>query len=154
MADDIEVRRLTPEDAPLLVTVLQLLRPKGDEHPPSARETHLRHALASEHCYAFVAFMVAAPVGYASAYRFPRLDAPGDQAYVFDIEVETAARRRGVGRRLAEAVLAACWADGVTWAWAGTSTDNTAAQRLFAAVGGVWVSENYVEFHFTPEPTE
>jgi ribosomal protein S18 acetylase RimI-like enzyme len=154
MADSIEVRRLAPSDAAELARGLTLLAGAAEregEARAAAPVEHLAASLATPSCYVLLATEAGAPVGFVSAYRFPRLDHASDQAYVFDIEVAPAARRRGVGRRLLTALLAACWADGVTWAWAGTARENAAARRLFEAVGGEEVGETYVEFEFAPE---
>ncbi len=136
--DPVVVRRLAPSDAAELARALHTLVP-DDERDVDVRSdahiTHLARALATPSCYVFLASRAAAPVGYVSAYRFPRLDHASDQVYLFDIEVAPAERRRGVGRRLVEALLVACRADGVTWAWAGTARENEAAQRLFASMG-------------------
>ena len=147
------VRRLAPSDAAELARAIDALSPadeRGADVRSAAHVAHLARALATPSCYVFLAFRAGAPVGYVSAYRFPRLDHASDQVYLFDIEVAPAERRRGVGRRLVEALLAACWADGATWAWAGTARENEAAQRLFAAAGGERVSETYIEYHFAP----
>ena len=153
MADRFAVRRLAPSDAAEFALAIELLV-AGEERDPDVRSAvhvaRLARALATPSCYVFLAAEAGVPVGYVSAYRFPRLGRAGDQAYVFDIEVAPAARRRGVGRRLVEALLATCWAEGVTWAWAGTARENVAAQRLFAAAGGTRAGETYVEYHFTP----
>lgn len=123
---------------------------RDDGVSEAAYEAHLEQALNTANCYVFLAVAAGRPVGYVSAYRFPRLDDMSDQVYVFDIEVVSDARRRGVGRQLMETLLTTCWAEGVTWAWAGTARENVAAQRLFAAVGGERVGETYVEHHFSP----
>jgi aminoglycoside 3-N-acetyltransferase I len=106
----------------------------------------LAHLNASYHV--FLAWHLHAPVGYLTAYRFPRLDRMGDQVYLFDLEVAPSARRGGIGRQLVERLLEACRADGVTLVWAGTALDNVAAQRTFEAVGGRRISETYVEYEF------
>ena len=153
MVDSIEVRRLAPSDAAELATALKVL--VGAAEPESEVRTatpvaHLAVSLETPSCYVFLASEAEAPVGYVSAYRFPRLDHASDQVYVFDIEVAPMARRRGVGRRLLTALLTTCWADGVTWAWAGTARANVAARGLFAVVGGEQTNETYVEFEFAP----
>ena len=153
MIDSIMVERLGPSRASDLAHAIAVLAPVAESAlaiSPPAHKGHLAHALGMPSCYVFLATDVDAPVGYVSAYRFPRLDANGDQVYLFDIEVASDARQRGVGRRLLEALLANCWADGVTWAWAGTARENIPAQKLFAAAGGQPAGETYIEYHFTP----
>jgi ribosomal protein S18 acetylase RimI-like enzyme len=145
------VKRLGELQAAELARLIKALAPAthDDDAVSSATyEAHVSRALHSPNRYVFLA-AADKPVGYVSAYRIPRLDHASDQVYIFDIEVAGAVRRRGVGRRLMEALLTTCWAEGVTWAWAGTARENVAAQRLFAAVGGQRVSETYLEYHFS-----
>jgi ribosomal protein S18 acetylase RimI-like enzyme len=153
MTDAVVVRRLGPSDAAELTRAVEVLVPVAEregEIRSAEYGTHLTRALATPSCYVFLATQAATPVGYVSAYRLPRLTHASDQAYVFDIVVAAAMRRRGVGRRLLEALLATCWREGVTWAWAGTARENRAAQGLFEATGGHRVGETYVEYHFEP----
>jgi ribosomal protein S18 acetylase RimI-like enzyme len=153
VSETVDVRRLAPPDAAELARALEILMPADQRETDvgaAAHVAHLERALAAPNCYVFLASRAGTPVGYVSAYRFPRLDHASDQVYLFDIEVAAAERRRGIGRRLVEELFAACRADGVTWAWAGTARENAAAQRLFAATGGERVGETYVEYHFAP----
>ena len=154
MTDTVVFERLGPSRVSDLAHAIAVLVPTAEGAfaiSSSAYKVHLARALGMPSCYVFLATDEDAPVGYASAYRFPRLDASGDQVYLFDIEVASVARQRGVGRRLLEALLANCWAEGVTWAWAGTARENVPAQRLFAAAGGKRAGETYIEYHFTPD---
>ena len=149
----VEIRRLTPSDAPDLVSAIAAISAAEADDATverTAHVAHLTHALGSPHCYVFLALDGESPVGYVSAHRFPRLDHDSDQVYVFDIEVAPHARRRGVGRTLMKALLEACWADGATWAWAGTARENAAAQALFDSVEGERTGETYVEYEFEP----
>jgi ribosomal protein S18 acetylase RimI-like enzyme len=53
-------------------------------------------------------------VGYALAYRFPSLYSADNLAYLYDIEVLPSQRKKGVGHKLIENILANLKADGVT----------------------------------------
>jgi ribosomal protein S18 acetylase RimI-like enzyme len=152
VADGVEVRRLGASDAAELARVLAPIVAANAETDvtEASHAAHLRRLLDEPTCYVFVAVDRDTPVGYVSAYRFPRLDHASDQVYVFDIEVAPGMRRRGVGRQLMNALLEACRRDGVTWAWAGTARENIAAQRLFASIGGERGGDTYVEYEFTP----
>lgn len=152
--ENIIVERLGPSRASDLAHALAVLVQAAESAlavSSPASKNHLAQALGMPNCYVFLATDADGPVGYASAYRFPRLDAVGDQVYLFDIEVASFARQRGVGRSLLEGLLATCWAEGVQWAWAGTARENIPAQRLFAAAGGLPAGETYIEYHFTPD---
>ena len=102
---------------------------------PTAEDVH--SLLTDERTYLFAAMANSGEViGYALAYRFPALYRPGGLAYLYDIEVAQAHRRKGIGRLLIEAVLRYLKVDGVTEMWLGTDTDNEAAQALYSATSG------------------
>jgi ribosomal protein S18 acetylase RimI-like enzyme len=150
MGEQISVERLGPFGGAELARALEDLIPKQERQGPLPSARYLGDLLASPATYVFLARWGQVPVGYLSAYRFPRLDQVGDQVYLFDIEVDSAARRRGIGRQLVERLLDACRADTVPLVWAGTALDNVAAQRTFEAAGGRRISETYVEYEFSP----
>jgi ribosomal protein S18 acetylase RimI-like enzyme len=145
----VTVERLGSSDAQRLVFALESLIPDQERGGPVPPTEYLARLLASPVCYVFLAWRGAQAVGYLSAYRFPRLEQPGQQVYLFDVLVVPRARHRGVGRGLVDSLLDACRRDGVGLVWAGTALDNVAAQRTFEAAGGRRVSETYVEYHFS-----
>lgn len=92
--------------------------------------------LSDDRTYLFAAMSADEEViGYALAYRFAALYRPGGLAYLYDIEVAEAHRRKGAGRLLIDALLRHLKADGVMEMWLGTDTDNEAAQALYSATG-------------------
>ena len=74
-------------------------------------------------------------VGMASAFEYIHPDKP-PQLFINEVGVAPSHQRRGIGRRLIEALVHAAKARGCSNAWLGTATDNTAAQACFAAVPG------------------
>ena len=146
--EPISVERLGPSEGAELAHALEDLVPEEERERALPSPRYLGDLLAAPTTYVFLARCGQFPVGYLSAYRFPRLDYAGDHVYLFDIEVAPAARRSGIGRRLVQRLLDACRADAVTLVWAGTALDNVAAQRTFEAAGGRRVSETYVEYEF------
>ena len=148
MAESVSVDRLGPPDARRLGDTLESLVPEHERGGPVPPHEYLANLLTSPSCYVFLARRGTDAVGYLSAYRFPRLEQPGEQVYLFDIVVAPGARRSGIGRRLVESLLQACRRDGVALVWVGTGLENLAAQRTFEAAGGRRISETYVEYHF------
>jgi len=72
-------------------------------------------------------------VGMATAFEYFHPDKPS-QMFVNEVGVTPAHQRRGIGRKLVEALLDNAHARGCVFAWLGTATDNTAAQACFASV--------------------
>ncbi len=138
----VSIRRLGTEDATILSgAVRALVKPDG-----AAGASHLSKALSDRGCFFIVGLEGDDAVGYLSAFRFPSVEEDGDLVYLYDLVVREDRRRRGIARRLIEALVRACRADGVVRIWAGTSGDNRPAQALFAATGAARVSETYTEY--------
>ena len=68
------------------------------------------------------------------------------QLWINEIGVAPAHRRRGVGRRLLDALLAHGRTLGCTEAWLGTEDDNVAARRLYESAGNA--PERFVLYSF------
>ena len=74
--------------------------------------------------------------GFATAYRLQRVDRRRAEVLLYEIGVNEAFQRRGVGTALVEAVK--CWAKevGADEMWVLTERGNAAAMALYAATGG------------------
>ena len=84
-------------------------------------------------------------VGMASAIHHVHPDR-GPYLWISEIAVAPPYQGRGIGRRLMERLLDRGRELGCRGVHVGTERSNTAARRLYAAVGGVESSEDSVEF--------
>jgi ribosomal protein S18 acetylase RimI-like enzyme len=117
----------------------------GDEKPSFE---HLSKLLEDDRTYIFAAIDDDTVIGYAVAYRFPSLYETAQLAYLYDIEVVEAFRKKGAGKMLVNAVREKLKAEGVTEIWLGTGTDNAGGQALFAATGGKKSGETFNDFTY------
>jgi ribosomal protein S18 acetylase RimI-like enzyme len=111
--------------------------------------SHLENLIADDRSYLFVAIVNDNVVGYALAYRFPSLYSADNLAYLYDIEVLPSQRKKGVGHKLIENILANLKADGVTELWLGTATDNTTAQAFLKATGAERSEERFFDYTYS-----
>jgi ribosomal protein S18 acetylase RimI-like enzyme len=74
-------------------------------------------------------------VGMASAVHYVHPDKP-PELWVNEVGVAPSHRRRGIGQRLMHALFERARELGCAEAWVGTEATNTAARKLYAAVGG------------------
>ena len=102
--------------------------------------------LADPERHAAVALARGRVVGVALAWQRPGPDAP--VLVVADVAVAPSHRRRGVGRRLLQTLLAHGRAMGCGEATVETDRDDVAARALCAAAGGVEVLEPRVRVAF------
>jgi ribosomal protein S18 acetylase RimI-like enzyme len=120
------VRRLRPGDEELLVA----LGPAYERPIPGGGDV-----LHDERAHLLVAFRDERPVGYALVYVLPRID-DRTMAFLYDVGVEEAFRRQGVGREVLEAAKETMLAAGAYKMFVLTDEENEAAMALYAAAGG------------------
>jgi ribosomal protein S18 acetylase RimI-like enzyme len=75
-------------------------------------------------------------VGFASGVHYVHPDKPAE-LFVNEVGVAETHQGQGIARRLMQTLLEHGRALGCVQAWVGTDHDNTAANRLYASVGGV-----------------
>ena len=92
-------------------------------------------------------------VGMASAVHYVHPD-KAPQLFINEIAVAPPYQGQGIGRRLMERLLDRGRELGCRESWLGTARSNTAARRLYAAVGGVEEPEDCVEFVIDLEEAE
>jgi ribosomal protein S18 acetylase RimI-like enzyme len=97
--------------------------------------------LADERTVFVVAFAGDEPVGFAFGYELPRRHGRPTILFVYEVGVDEAHRRRGIGRRLMQELLA-----GRDEAFVLTEPDNVAANALYASLGGTRVDSVMWDF--------
>ncbi len=124
-----ETRRLDRSDVVLARRLVSEL--KGA--PPSPA---LADWLADDSHILLAALDSADPVGFALGYLVPRLDGSRAMLLVYELEVRASHRRRGIGRRLVEAMKEIACECGASKTWVVTDAANEAACALYEVTGG------------------
>lgn len=125
------VRIVAVEDSN--ASLLNNLAPDVFDHPILPEQ--LLSFLADERHFLFVAVEGDRVVGMASAVEYFHPDKK-PQVWLNEVGVTPSYRRRGIGRRLVQAVIDAGRGRGCVHAWLGTAADNTAGQACFGSVPG------------------
>ncbi len=86
-------------------------------------------------------------IGMATAVHYLHPDKP-PQLFINEVGVASTHHRRGIGRRLMNALLEKGKALGCSEAWVTTETDNTAARGLYANVKGKEDAETFVLYEY------
>ena len=87
-------------------------------------------------------------VGFASAVVYVHPDKPRPELWINEVGVAPTHHRRGIGREVLAAVLAAGRAAGCSEAWVLADRSNTGAQQFYASLGGAPGHEDAVMFTF------
>jgi aminoglycoside 3-N-acetyltransferase I len=128
-----DVRRLRPVDAGLGVETIRRL--KAPEGYPVPTESYFEGFLARPENVFIVATDEAEPIGYVVAYLLDRIDRQQPMMFFYEIEVASAHRRRGVGRRMVHVLKTMCRQENAMKMWVPTARTNVAATRLYASTG-------------------
>lgn len=86
-------------------------------------------------------------IGMASAVHYVHPDKP-PQLFINEVGVSPVFHRQGIGKALLAALLARARELGCSEAWVATEPDNSAAQALYTAAGGVKDDVPFVMFTF------
>ena len=128
---DVRIRRLDASDASLVREISRTF--KG-----SARsDGELRTYLDNPANYFLVAEAGREVAGFLTAYRLERADRAAGQMFVYEVEVDRPARRRGVGSALLREIQEIARREGMFEAFVLTSRGNDAARKLYASTGGI-----------------
>ena len=128
-----DVRRLRLGDAGLGVETIRRL--KAPEGYPEPTESYFDVFLARPENVFIVATDEDEPIGYLAAYLLDRIDRQQPMVFLYEIEVASAYRRRGVGRQLIHVLKSVCRQENAMKMWVPTARSNVAATRLYASTG-------------------
>lgn len=115
------------------IDLLDNLAPEVFDHPILPEQ--LRAFLDDQRHFLFVAVGGEMVVGMASAVEYFHPDKK-PHVWVNEVGVTPSHRRRGIGRRLVQAVIDLGRERGWSYAWLGTAADNTSGQACFGSVPG------------------
>ena len=138
----LEIRILRNGDEPVLANVApDVFDDPIDGQAATEFLSDPRHHLA-------VAIDNGVVVGFASAVRYVHPDKPRPELWINEVGVAPTHHRRGIGRRLLDALLDIGRGADCAEAWVLTDRSNHAAMRLYASVGGQEAPDNQVMFTF------
>ncbi len=141
------IRLLLPHEA----DVLQTVAPDVFDNPVDPRWT--AEFFADPRHHIVVALDGVTVVGMATGVHYVHPD-KAPELFINEVGVAPPYQQMGIGRRLMEALIAHGRSLGCTGAWLGTEDDNTAARRLYEAVGGRLDPEPFVVYWFDNEASE
>lgn len=125
-----EIVRLTTANA----TVLDVIAPDVFDEP--VQPNYLAAFLGDPRHVMFVAIEGGTVVGMASGVEYFHPDKP-PQLWINEVGVSPAHQRKGIGRRLTQALVEEASRRNCVYAWLGTATDNTPAQKCFSSTPDV-----------------
>jgi ribosomal protein S18 acetylase RimI-like enzyme len=141
----VEIRRLGAEDLAEALSIGHLL-------DAPVREDATERFLASPTNHLLVAFVNGAPAGFISGVELTHPD-KGTEMFLYELGVDEAFRRQGIGRQLTEALAALARERGCYGMWVGTEPDNVAALATYRSAGAT-SSNPFVVLTWDFDPAE
>jgi ribosomal protein S18 acetylase RimI-like enzyme len=132
-----EIRVLRADDDRLVAAASQL-----STNQPRPRRRHASSQRRATICSSPTRRIGA--VGFVSGVEVTHLD-KGSEMFLYELAVDGAFRRRGIGRALVERLAALARDAGCYGMWVVTDTDNRAARATYERTGGVPETEQVVE---------
>ena len=123
----VQIRRLGADDLAEALTIGHLL-----DGP--VRDDATRRFLASPTNHLLVAFENGRPAGFITGVELTHPD-KGTEMFLYELGVDEAFRRQGIGRQLTEALATLAHERGCYGMWVGTEPDNLAALATYRSAG-------------------
>ncbi len=105
--------------------------------------------LADDRTIFLVAFQGGEPVGFVFGYVLPRRHGDPSILFVYELDVDEAQRRQGVGRRLMTELGEIAPTLGARAGFVLTEPNNDAANALYCSLGGERVDSVMWDFEYT-----
>lgn len=121
----------------------------GIEKPTSASNDHLVNLLAKDDFHVIVALQGEKTVGGLTAYELAGYKDEGQEMFLFEMGVEEASRRKGVGTALIEKLKQICGEKGISEMFVDAFAENSPACKLYESTGGK--GKKVVEFTYEIE---
>jgi ribosomal protein S18 acetylase RimI-like enzyme len=151
-SSSISIRRATPADAPIVLTLLkELARHQGSPAAVKSRAEQWQEYLQREDIFVLLAEFDGQATGYVSAVRRTHLWSGRDILGLDDLYVRSGWRNAGVGMHLMRAMARFAEQDGLLIRWE-VRVENGAAQRFYSRLGASlnqkviasWAPEQYM----------
>lgn len=136
MEAGLRTRRLRSGDEALAAELFLLVAQVFDEGAERVSEAYASDLLARREFWALAAFDGDVLVGGLTAHALPMTRDMQTELFIYDIAVQPAEQRRGIGRRLIEALLSSSREEGIRVAFVPADNEDQHALDFYRAVGG------------------
>jgi ribosomal protein S18 acetylase RimI-like enzyme len=133
----IEVERLTPGDEDRAREIVDAFFPAGELN---------ESFLSDRRNYLLAAYVDGEFAGFLYAYELARLERKAPMMFLYSIDVLTAYREKGLGKKLVEELKSICAERGFMKMYVITGEGNEAAMSLYKSAGGTRSAEDDTVF--------
>lgn len=130
------VKRLGAADVVLAQATFRLMAEVFDEGVGELTEAYVSALLGRADFWAMAALQDARPIGGITAHVLPMTRSEAQELFIYDLAVQPAHQRRGVGRLLVETLCREAAAAGVAVAFVPADVEDDHAVAFYQALGG------------------
>jgi aminoglycoside 3-N-acetyltransferase I len=123
-------------DIELAQQAFSMMHEVFDEGGERLSRSYVEQLLADPRFRAFVAVESGQPVGCITAHDLPMTRHERTESFVYDLAVREDCQRRGIGRRLVEALVADAAACGIDVVFVPADNDDEHALAFYTSLGG------------------
>jgi len=135
-AEAVSVERIGVADVPRARAAFAMMDEVFEAESVALSDDYLVGLLSSETFWALVAFEGTDPVGCLTAHELPMTRHEQTELFVYDLAVRVDRQRRGIGRRLVDALVARAAAVGISVVFVPADEEDTHALSFYERVGG------------------
>lgn len=146
MVGDVEIRRLARDDRQVARTALVLMAEVFAEKPVDISDAYIDGLLARPDFWLFAAQHGVTPVGALTAHTLPMTTVEGSEVFLYDIAVAPDHQRRGIGRRLVDALRASARRAGLSAMFVLADDEDAGALDFYRALHGMPSKATMFEF--------
>jgi aminoglycoside 3-N-acetyltransferase I len=136
MNGDIEIRRLGPQDRQIARTTFVLMAKVLAERRVVMSDAYIDRLWARSGFWLFAAQDGETPVGGLTAHTLPMTTFEGSEVFIYDIAVAPGHQRRGIGRRLVDALGSSARSAGISMMFVLADDEDSGALDFYRALHG------------------
>lgn len=136
MDSSIEVRRLGVGEMELARTTLHLMAAVFNEPKGSLSAAYVDSLLSRNDFWVLAALHNGTPIGGVTAHALPMTRSEAKELFIYDLAVQEAHQRRGVGGALVKELRKLAAEQGITVAFVPADNEDTHALSFYRALGG------------------
>jgi len=135
-SDAVVVERLLGGDVSRARAALAMMHEVLDDDPVALSDGYLGGVLANDACWVIAAFEGDEPVGCITGHELAMTRHERTELFVYDLAVRADRQRRGIGRRLVDALVAGAAAQGVGVVFVLADDEDVDAIAFYEGLGG------------------